>query len=58
MSGALIFTCPFCRAVVDYTCLCDEPPPLSNYTGHATVEEAKAHVDHLRQAHPAGGSAA
>lgn len=44
MSGSLIFTCPFCRAVVDYTCLCDEPPPLGKYVGHATVEEAKAHV--------------
>lgn len=44
MSGFLIFTCPHCRAIVDYSCLCDVPPDISAYTGHATVADAKAHV--------------
>ena len=47
--GALIFTCPLCRAIVDYSCLCDEQPTISQYVGHATVGEAKAHIIALKE---------
>lgn len=49
MSGFLIFTCPRCKTLVDYTCQCDEPPPLSKLVGHDTVDAAKAHVDQMNK---------
>lgn len=41
MTGSYIFTCPHCRAVVDYACLCPTRPPFSDWIGHDTVAEAK-----------------
>jgi hypothetical protein len=37
-----MLTCPHCRALVDYSCLCDEPAPDKDYVKHKSVAEAKA----------------
>lgn len=51
MTGSYIFTCPHCRAVVDYACLCPTQPPFSDWIGHDTVVSAKAWVDDLAMSH-------
>lgn len=47
MTGHYIFTCPACRAIVDYGCICAEPQPSDQWEGHDTVESAKARVDDM-----------
>lgn len=43
--SALVYTCPKCRTIVDYSCMCKEPPSISELAGHDTVDAAKAHVE-------------
>ncbi len=47
MTGHYIFTCPICRTIVDYSCMCPEPRDIADFVGHDTVDEAKAHVDKM-----------
>ena len=51
MTGSYIFTCPHCRAVVDYACLCPTQPPFSDWIGHDNVAAAKTWVDAQKPNH-------
>ena len=42
--AAMMLTCPHCRALVDYSCLCDEPAPDNDYIEHESVDAAKLWV--------------
>lgn len=44
MKPALVYTCPCCRALVDYGCLCANPPTIDQLVGHDTVRAAKEHL--------------
>lgn len=48
MSGLYMFTCPVCRSIVDYGCMCDEPQPHDRWEGHDSFEAAKARADEMR----------
>ena len=46
-----VWTCPHCRAIVDYSCLCDLPGPTDDWIVHDSVYEAKAHVAKMKAEH-------
>ena len=47
-----MLTCPHCRALVNYSCLCEMPEQEKDYIRHDSVEAAKLWVADARAEDP------